>query len=435
MILKGSQRGHGANLATHLMNDRDNEHFELHELRGFAADDLAGAFQEVEAIAKGTRCRQSLFSLILSPPENEHASVEDFEAAIEQVEAKLGLEGQPRAVVFHEKEGRRHAHAVWSRIDGEQKKAINLPFFKTRLNEVARDLYLEHGWDMPKGFLDRNLRNPLNFTLDEWQQAKRTKQDPRLIKAMFRDCWARSDEGDALQAALEERGYFLAKGTRRSVVAMDVGGEVYSLSRWSGVKAKDVKARFSDLDALPSVENRKAEIAQRMDDKLRAYKAEMEAKASRKLEAVEARRDRMVTRHRLDRQQLDEHLTARQEQETAARADRLPRSMGGLWSRMTGKYARIVRQNAHDAWHATQRDTQERDDMIARQLDERQLLQNDLKRVRTDAAREIAELQAEIARYVRGDGPEILSTDAPATREPARDPAVERAPAGPELGL
>lgn len=35
----------------------------------------------------------------------------------ETIERKLGLEGQPRAIVFHEKEGRRHAQAIWSRID------------------------------------------------------------------------------------------------------------------------------------------------------------------------------------------------------------------------------------------------------------------------------------------------------------------------------
>jgi hypothetical protein len=40
-----------------------------------------------------------------------------FEAAIDMAEQRLGLDGHPRAIVFHEKEGRRHAHAVWSRID------------------------------------------------------------------------------------------------------------------------------------------------------------------------------------------------------------------------------------------------------------------------------------------------------------------------------
>lgn len=69
MILKGSQRSGGRDLAVHLMNSTDNEHVRLHELRGFASHDLKSAVLEAEAISLGTKCRQYLFSLSLSPPE------------------------------------------------------------------------------------------------------------------------------------------------------------------------------------------------------------------------------------------------------------------------------------------------------------------------------------------------------------------------------
>ena len=66
MILKGSQRGNARELSKHLMNMRDNEHVELHDLRGFMSeDDLHEALAEAEAISKGTRCKQHLFSLSL----------------------------------------------------------------------------------------------------------------------------------------------------------------------------------------------------------------------------------------------------------------------------------------------------------------------------------------------------------------------------------
>ncbi|MFC3969108.1 hypothetical protein ACFOVS_13380, partial [Rhizobium lemnae] len=65
MILKGSQRGSGQNLAAHLLKMEDNEHVSLHELRGFASQDLHGAFKEIEAVSLGTRCRNYLFSLSL----------------------------------------------------------------------------------------------------------------------------------------------------------------------------------------------------------------------------------------------------------------------------------------------------------------------------------------------------------------------------------
>lgn len=167
MILKAKERGDGAQLARYLLTMGDNDHVELHEVRGFVSDDLAGAFQEADAIALGTRCKKHLFSMSFNPPEGAEADIEVFEKAIEQVEQKLGLEDQPRAIVFHEKDGRRHAYAVWSRIDSDRMRAINLPFYKERLREVSRELFLEHEWDMPRGLEDRRLRDPANFTREE----------------------------------------------------------------------------------------------------------------------------------------------------------------------------------------------------------------------------------------------------------------------------
>jgi len=210
MILKGSQRSGGTQLAIHLLKTDENEHVEIHEVSGFMSDTPMEAFNEAYAISRGTKCRQFLFSLSLSPPEKESVPVEVFEKAIADIETKIGLTGQPRVIVFHEKEGRRHAHCVWSRIDVEKMKAINLPHFKLKLRDVSRELYLEHGWQMPRGLVNSEERNPLNFTQAEWQQAKRIKQDPRAIKEAFQDCWAISDSKTAFANALEYRGYYLA---------------------------------------------------------------------------------------------------------------------------------------------------------------------------------------------------------------------------------
>jgi hypothetical protein len=185
VILKGSQRTDGNQLAAHLLKTTENEHFHVHELRGFVSQDLKSAFSEVYAVSRGTRAKQFLFSLSLNPPAGEKVSTATFEAAIEAIEDKLGLHGQPRAVVFHEKEGRRHAHVVWSRIDVAAMKAINLSHYKMKLRDVSKQLYLEHGWKMPRGSIDSKERNPLNFTLAEWEQAKRTGHDPKALKAVL----------------------------------------------------------------------------------------------------------------------------------------------------------------------------------------------------------------------------------------------------------
>ena len=128
MILKASQRGGAKRLAAHLLNAETNEHVEIHEIKGFMADTLEGALHEIYAASRGTKCKQFMFSVSLNPPQNEIAPVEYFERALMEIEKKTGLTGQPRVVVFHEKEGRRHCHAVWSRIDTAEMKAINLFF-------------------------------------------------------------------------------------------------------------------------------------------------------------------------------------------------------------------------------------------------------------------------------------------------------------------
>lgn len=181
MIIEGNQRGNAKKLANHLLNDRDNDHVTVHEISGFSSETVHGAFQEIQATSRATRCTQFLFSVSLNPPQDEIATNETFEKALSNIEQKMSLEGQPRVVVFHEKEGRRHAHCVWSRIDAQSMTAINLPFYKKKLNEISKDIYLEQGWNMPKGFIDKQYTNPLNFTREEWQQAKRQDDDSRTL--------------------------------------------------------------------------------------------------------------------------------------------------------------------------------------------------------------------------------------------------------------
>lgn len=87
MILKGSARGNCVDLATHLMNGYDNERVELGEVRGTIADDLHGAFAEIEAIASGTRAKNPLFSLSINP--YEALTREQYFEAIDAIETKL----------------------------------------------------------------------------------------------------------------------------------------------------------------------------------------------------------------------------------------------------------------------------------------------------------------------------------------------------------
>ena len=211
MILEGNARGFGAELAAHLLNPRDNDHVTVRAVEGFVADDLHGAFAEIEAISQATQCQKYLFSLSLNPPMDQSVSVELFEATIAETERRLGLVGQPRVIVFHEKNGRRHAHCVWSRINVAMMKALPLPHSKRKLTKQAHEIFLEQGWDVPKGFERFADRDPLNCARQEAQQAKRTGYDREALKRMFVDCWAGSDSATAFESALKENGFVLAR--------------------------------------------------------------------------------------------------------------------------------------------------------------------------------------------------------------------------------
>ncbi|MEL6583915.1 MAG: relaxase/mobilization nuclease domain-containing protein, partial [Pseudomonadota bacterium] len=254
MILEGNQRASGAELARHLMNLRDNDHVSVHGLRGFVEDDLFGAFAEVEAISKATKCEKYLFSLSLNPPPDQSVSIDVLEQTIEQAEAQLGLSGHARAIVFHEKNGRRHAHVVWSRIQPDALKAVTMSHYKRKLFALSKELYRTHGWEMPDGFKRKEDRDPNTYDRTEGQQAKREKRDAAALKAMFQDCWARSDSRTAFEAALKENGFLLARGDRRGFVAVDGAGKIWSLSRWCGVKPGVMRARLGPEADLPSVD-------------------------------------------------------------------------------------------------------------------------------------------------------------------------------------
>ena len=412
MILKGSQRGGARQLGDHLLKKTENEHVEVHEVRGFLASDVLGALREAEAISRGTRCKQFLFSVSLNPPQKENVRIETFEEALAAIEEKNGLTGQPRVVVFHEKEGRRHCHAVWSRIDPETMTARPLPFFKNRLREVSKQLYLEHGWQMPRGLMDSKERDPRNFTLDEWQQAKRIGRHAGELKSLIQECWAVSDSRAAFAKALEERGLYLAKGDRRAHIALTFEGEAISIPKALGKKTKEVTARLGAADDLASVEQTRQRIASDILPRLKSHIDEARAQAAKELTPLDEKRRAMKDQHAAERAKVDAGRQARQEQETRERAGRMRRGMAGLWDRLTGTYAKLRKQNELEALWALQRDREQRHALLQAQNAERQSLQQQIQQARNRHAERLRELHRDAANYrlmQKGEPPKAKS--------------------------
>ena len=370
MIFVGNSRANGQNLARHLMCP-ENEHVTVQEISGFSGDDLASAFKEAEATARGTRCKKYLFSLSLNPPSSERVETEAFLETITEVENRLGLSGQPRAIVFHEKGDRRHCHVVWSRIDSDEMKAIPLPFTKRKLMELSKEIYLEHGWEMPDGFIQPALRDPKNLTLAEWQQAKRIGQDAKELKAVFQSCWKRSDSQRSFANALQEHGLALAKGDRRGFVATDLNGEVYAIARWCGVKTNDVSARLGKPDNLPSVALAKENLAKAVLPAVEKLKREAARKEGQVKERQEKLLWQLTEKHQGERRQLSDRQAKRSQAELEIRQERFNKGLRGLFDRITGTYGKTKRQNELEAYNAFKRDQTERDKLIYKQLGEK----------------------------------------------------------------
>lgn len=296
MILKGNARGGGADLALHLMNAFDNERVEVGQVRGTVAEDLHGAFGEYEAIAAGTRCKKPLYSLSINP--SAPLSRERYFAAIDRIEKGLGLSSQPRAVVFHVKNGREHCHVVWSRIDARTMKAVHLSHDRMKLRALSRELAREFGLKLPEG-LERDKAEQRgqqkDMTLGEKRQAEQTGIAPDRRRKEITQAWLASDSAEAFRAALSQKGYILAKGDKRGLVVIDRYGHVHSLARQiEGVKTREVKAKLAPVaDQIPTVDQ--ARVLQRdqrkmADDAIRARVKERVAEGLKPLHAKQTAR-------------------------------------------------------------------------------------------------------------------------------------------------
>lgn len=321
MILKGNQRGAGDDLASHLMNAYDNDLTQVAEIRGTVSQDLHGAFAEFEASALGTRCEKPLYSLSINPatPMTE----KQYGQAIELIENRLGLKGQPRAIVFHVKGGRHHCHVVWSRIDTVKMKAVQLSHDRMKLRALSQELAFLFGHQLPEGLArnrggERFAKGKLSATFGDMAQADRSGISPQQRRAEITAAYRASDSSKAFRDALKERGYQLAKGDQRGFVVVDRAGHVHSLARQvEGARTKDIRAKLNPLrpEDLPSVDAVKKQMTELKEAQalgetdtdqrgLRRTPDELKARQEKRRQALTRERQDLEVKQRNERLQL-----------------------------------------------------------------------------------------------------------------------------------
>lgn len=262
MIIKGTSRAGPGQLARHLQRTDTNERVEILELVS-PLDSLYETFLDWQVLSEGTRGSKGLYHANIDPDRAYTMTPEQWRRAVSVLEEELGFQGQPRAVVLHEKHGRAHIHVVWQRTNVDTMTLVSDSWNYRAHERASLRLEREFGHEIVPGKHDKRDRESqpefprAEFGHADWQQAERAGLQPCERKEAVTALHAHSDTGQAFKNALEAEGYVLAKGDRRDFVLVDADAEVHSLSRLvKGATAKELRAFMADIDraSLPTVE-------------------------------------------------------------------------------------------------------------------------------------------------------------------------------------
>jgi len=273
MIARGQIHSSGPKLAAYLTTGKEGERAELVELRGVLAEDIRGAFADLQNIAALTQAEKPFFHAHIRLPDDERLTREQWLIVADRMEKALGFAGQARAVAFHRSDTHGdHLHVAWNRIDLDTMKAIDPGLFALKMRDEARKLEVEFGLrqlsNEPRR--DRLTKAPKQ---GEFEQARRLDTDLDAIRNGIRQAWNASDNGPSLAAALEQQGMILARGDRRDFVVIDAAGGEHALGkRVCGVTAGEVRQRLGGEEfkrGLPTVAEARATQREREEERAR----------------------------------------------------------------------------------------------------------------------------------------------------------------------
>jgi hypothetical protein len=231
MVIRGKTRGNGKQLASYLTRKGENERVQIMDIRGTAFPaDIHKSLLEMSLTSELTKSDKGLFHAQLNPAygDDKQMTREDWLRAAELVEQELGLSGQKRVMVMHEKKGRIHAHVVWERYDHD--KGI-----------MREDSYTHYAM----GRARKTIEKELNHT-----QTPERNQDRPTMKRELTQLWRETKTGKEFQEKAAELGYTIA--VDRSSHPFNVVNEkgrafnIVSLIDDKQVKVKQVRERFKD---------------------------------------------------------------------------------------------------------------------------------------------------------------------------------------------
>lgn len=272
MVINGQAVKGAKRLANHLMKD-ENEKVSILEISGTVANDnLHFALRDMEDIGKLTKSQSGkvLYHANINPRKNETLTPEQYIKASDKLMEKLGFEGQPRAIVMHQKQSRQHAHLVVQLTDIEKGKLKTISNNYYKHKEVSRTL--EKEFELAKTHEKKTGRS---YSQSEAQQAQKAGRKARTNKNFIQHCYQSSRDGKDFVKKLSQYELYLAKGKR--LVVIDKLGQAQSLTRQLRHidSASNVKKKLKDIDAsLPE--------AKKIQENIRSYHNEKKLEKSAK---------------------------------------------------------------------------------------------------------------------------------------------------------
>lgn len=234
MVIKGRSRSNGAQLADYLLiSSKGNDRAEVLEVRGTARpDDLKRSLVEMSLSSELTkRGKLGLYHAQVNPAigEDRPMTPDDWLRAADILEESLGLTGQKRAIVLHEKEGRLHGHVIWERYDHDTGK----------LRADGKN-YGKH--DKARAEIEQELSH-------ERTPQKRDREQEPADKDRLTELWQQHQNASDFVKAAEQAGYYIAQGNdRRPFRVVTPDGQSLDLVRQlEGIKTKEVRDRLQPI--------------------------------------------------------------------------------------------------------------------------------------------------------------------------------------------
>jgi hypothetical protein len=226
----------------------------------------------MERMGKATRGEKVLYHAQINPNPGEPMWKGDWIRSADILAEKLGMEGQPRVIVFHLKEGylegaREHAHVVFQRTDVEKGRLISDSHNYRKHEAASRQIERELGHE-PVPTVDRGT----SYTQEEARKASQLPAptelvrregsarvtyvpdgqygplrsgrgaNPKEVRAFVTTAYQRARGPEEFRDYLWAAKLQIAIGERRAYSLIDEFGNDYTLARMvQGARTSDLK--------------------------------------------------------------------------------------------------------------------------------------------------------------------------------------------------